>query len=105
MAFVPLWSFQQSPRSTTILPRISTQPSTTFLHCATVRAARPLFTRYLYLRAEVTHRLLGVGLTVVFAEMDVFWLTTRTKSPRSDVDLQASEQGLSQGRPHTAAST
>jgi hypothetical protein len=56
--------------------------------------AAPLSTRSLYIKAEVTHRLLAVGLKVIFSEMDVFWVNDPQLVEDPTLDLQCSEQGF-----------
>jgi hypothetical protein len=48
----------------------------------------------LYIKAEVTHRLLAVGLKVIFSEMDVFWVNDPQLVEDPTLDLQCSEQGF-----------
>ena len=56
--------------------------------------AAPLSTRSLYIKAEVTHRLLAAGLKVIFSEMDIFWVNDPQLVEDPTLDLQCSEQGF-----------
>ena len=54
----------------------------------------PLAQRSLYIKAELTQRLLGEGLKVIFSEMDIFWINDPQLLEDATLDLQASEQGF-----------
>ena len=51
-------------------------------------ARLPLHMRFLYIRASVTHRLLALGMRVLFSEMDVFWINDPLIVESRMADLQ-----------------
>ena len=60
-------------------------------------AHKPLNERFLYIRAEVTSRLLHAGLKVIFSEQDIFWTAPPPLLESPTADLQVSEQGFGKG--------
>ena len=49
---------------------------------------KPLKERSLYIKAEVTQRLLSAGLKLIFSEMDIFWLHDPQLIEDRTIDLQ-----------------
>lgn len=57
-------------------------------------ASKPLGQRSLYIKAELSRRLLSAGLKLIFSEMDIFWINDPHLIEDPSVDLQVSEQGF-----------